>query len=121
MPLIRTTCLAQLIFPKFFIWSILESLSARVSRNLPALQTVQIRLKGHSKWQNIRHIKAANDLRIGRLCNKYTHLIGTAIREHGMEKNPEYNCKSNASLTLDIRFCRTIWVEKVSTVQSFII
>jgi len=58
------------------------------------LQSVQVRFKGHSKWQNIKHIKAANDLRIGRMCNKYAHLIGSAIRENGMEKNPEYNCKN---------------------------
>jgi hypothetical protein len=63
-------------------------------RSAAALQMAQVRYKGHSKWQNIRHIKAANDLRIGRLCNKYAHLIGIAIRENGMEKNPEYNCKS---------------------------
>jgi len=54
-------------------------------------QTVPVRFKGHSKWQNIKHIKAANDLRIGKMCNKYAHLIGVAIRENKMEKNPEYN------------------------------
>ena len=58
-----------------------------------SFEAAQVRFKGHSKWQNIKHIKAANDLRIGRLCNKYAHLIGGAIRENGMEKNPEYNRK----------------------------
>jgi len=78
----------------FFKFDFSDPLSAKVTRNLAALQTVQIRFKGHSKWQNIRHIKAENDLRIARLCHKYSHLIGIAIREHGMEKNPDHNRKT---------------------------
>ena len=58
------------------------------SRCLPssavvALQRQQVRQKGHSKWQNIRHTKASNDLKFNKLSMKYASLIETAVRSNG--------------------------------------
>ncbi|TRY74985.1 hypothetical protein TCAL_12138 [Tigriopus californicus] len=49
------------------------------------------RAKGHSKWQNIRHIKGANDALRARLFNLYSSRIIMAIRAQGGQTNPELN------------------------------
>ena len=50
-----------------------------------------IRWKGHSKWQNIRHTKGEKDNNFAKLCHRYSVMIGIAVRENGMEMNPEKN------------------------------
>ena len=58
------------------------------SLNLPAISLMplffksiapcsfqQERFAGHSKWQNIRHIKAANDAKKGVAANRFSSLI----------------------------------------------
>ena len=50
-----------------------------------------LRWKGHSKWQNIRHTKEANDANRSRLAKVYSMKIGVAIRENGNEMDPERN------------------------------
>ena len=50
-----------------------------------------LRWKGHSKWQNIKHTKEANDLARSRLAKVYTMKIGIAIRENGNEMDPARN------------------------------
>lgn len=43
-------------------------------------QTSICDLKGHSKWQNIKHIKAANDLQRNLLISKQVKMIRLAIQ-----------------------------------------
>ena len=46
------------------------------------LQTVslgQVRLAGHNKWSNIRHIKAARDGMMAKKFALYSHKIGLGI------------------------------------------
>ena len=50
-----------------------------------------LRCKGHSKWQNIKHTKEANDAVRGKLAATYSMKIGIAIRENGNEMDPERN------------------------------
>ena len=50
-----------------------------------------LRWKGHSKWQNIRHTKEANDAVKSNLARQYGMKIGVAIRENGNEMDPERN------------------------------
>ena len=55
-------------------------------------QSVQcLRWKGHSKWQNIKHTKGEKDNQFAKLSHRYSVMIGIAIKEHGMETNPEKN------------------------------
>ncbi|KRZ11469.1 Translational activator of cytochrome c oxidase 1, partial [Trichinella zimbabwensis] len=49
------------------------------------------RHKGHSKWQNIRHTKMANDLMKQRIFSKLAYRIGVAIRGNNMQTNPHLN------------------------------
>lgn len=48
-------------------------------------------MAGHSKWQNIRSIKAAKDKEKSVLYGKYTHFIRVAVREKGPD--PKLNSK----------------------------
>ena len=58
----------------------------------PALIYIQpLRHKGHSKWQNIQHTKAANDQRLAKIAAKYAFKITTAIRGNGGETDPAIN------------------------------
>ena len=67
-------------------------ISLESSLALPrSLSTTALALKGHSKWQNIRHTKAAMDAKYMQLCSKYSHLIMVAIKENGMQKDPKLN------------------------------
>ncbi|XP_014474944.1 PREDICTED: translational activator of cytochrome c oxidase 1 [Dinoponera quadriceps] len=50
------------------------------------------RFKGHSKWQNIKHIKAANDHEKMVLFSRFRNQMKFAIKEHGSAK-PEDNLK----------------------------
>ena len=50
-----------------------------------------LRWKGHSKWQNIKHTKGEKDNQFAKLSHRYSMMIGIAIKEHGMETNPEKN------------------------------
>ena len=55
----------------------------RVLRPGLGLQTVslgQVRLAGHNKWSNIRHIKAARDSLLAKKNNLYSHKIGLGMR-----------------------------------------
>ena len=58
---------------------------------LPAVNQVQIREKGHSKWQNIKATKESKDQEFGKLCMRYSAKIGVSIRENGNENNPDRN------------------------------
>ncbi|KRY08717.1 Translational activator of cytochrome c oxidase 1 [Trichinella patagoniensis] len=49
------------------------------------------RHKGHSKWQNIRHTKMANDIMKQRIFSKLAYKIGVAIRGNNMQTNPHLN------------------------------
>ncbi len=55
------------------------------------LQQQQVRHKGHSKWQNIKHIKQANDLRMSKVTAKHVQKIQVAIRENGNQGDPRMN------------------------------
>lgn len=44
------------------------------------IQTSAIYLKGHSKWQNIKHIKAANDAMRATMISKQLRVIRLAIQ-----------------------------------------
>ena len=50
-----------------------------------------VRWKGHSKWQNIKHIKAEKDAQRSKLASLYNTKISIAIRENGNETDPERN------------------------------
>uniref|UniRef100_A0A5S6QKV2 Translational activator of cytochrome c oxidase 1 n=1 Tax=Trichuris muris TaxID=70415 RepID=A0A5S6QKV2_TRIMR len=71
----------------------------RLSRNkgssLPTtpglFQAIVVRHKGHSKWQNIRHQKAANDLQRQRVFSKLAYKIGVAVRANSMQTDPRLN------------------------------
>ncbi|KRX96227.1 Translational activator of cytochrome c oxidase 1 [Trichinella pseudospiralis] len=49
------------------------------------------RHKGHSKWQNIRHTKMANDVMKQRIFSKLAYKIGVAIRGNNMQTDPHLN------------------------------
>ncbi|KAI1300007.1 Translational activator of cytochrome c oxidase 1 [Halotydeus destructor] len=51
----------------------------------------QERNAGHSKWQNIRHTKEANDAKKGDTANKYSHLVRKLVLEGGPD--PKLNGK----------------------------
>ena len=61
------------------------------SQSIRAVQCQCLRWKGHSKWQNIKHTKGEKDNQFAKLSHLYSVKIGIAIREHGMETNPEKN------------------------------
>ncbi|GBM40633.1 putative transcriptional regulatory protein PERMA_0079 [Araneus ventricosus] len=48
-------------------------------------------MAGHSKWQNVKHVKAEKDRQKNLMCNKYAFLIGLAVREGGVD--PKINSK----------------------------
>jgi len=50
-----------------------------------------VRHKGHSKWQNIKATKEANDGMYAKLTNMHVSFISKAIRDGGNETRPEYN------------------------------
>ena len=50
-----------------------------------------VRWKGHSKWQNIKHVKAEKDGQKSKLAWTYNNKIGMAIRENGNETDPDRN------------------------------
>lgn len=52
---------------------------------------IQTRLAGHSKWQNIRHIKAAKDLQKSKIASKISNQVKKAVIEGGA--NPKSNNK----------------------------
>ena len=49
--------------------------------------------KGHNKFSNIKHTKGAKDKEFSLLSIKYSREVGWAIRDNGMEKDPERNKK----------------------------
>ena len=59
--------------------------------NSQSVQCQCLRWKGHSKWQNIKHTKGEKDNQFAKLSHRYSMMIGIAIKEHGMETNPEKN------------------------------
>ncbi|XP_023211336.1 translational activator of cytochrome c oxidase 1-like [Centruroides sculpturatus] len=58
----------------------------------------QTRTAGHSKWQNIRHIKAAKDLEKSKIAQKIYLQVKKAVIEAG--PNPKYNSKLQQLLDL---------------------
>ena len=46
------------------------------------LTFTQVRLAGHNKWSNIRHIKAARDSLLAKKNNLYSHKIGLGMRSY---------------------------------------
>jgi len=49
-------------------------------------------MSGHSKWQNIKHRKEAQDQKRGKVFSKYARLIAVAVKEGG-STDPEFNAK----------------------------
>lgn len=47
--------------------------------------------KGHSKWQNIKHAKAENDLARSKVIQYYSYRLRLAIRENQNERDPIRN------------------------------
>ena len=45
-----------------------------------SISLTQVRLAGHNKWSNIRHIKAARDGLMSKKNNLYSHKIGLGMR-----------------------------------------
>lgn len=45
----------------------------------------QIRCKGHSKWQNIQHTKAANDARKGAVASRFTFSVRMEAIKNGAD------------------------------------
>ncbi|CRL06175.1 CLUMA_CG019041, isoform A [Clunio marinus] len=54
-------------------------------------QITSRRYAGHSKWANIKHIKAAKDSQRAATFYKYARMIRLAIQEGGGSTNPELN------------------------------
>ena len=50
-----------------------------------------VRHKGHSKWQNIKATKEANDSAKSKVSSKYSFIISSAITRNGGETRFEYN------------------------------
>lgn len=50
-----------------------------------------VRHKGHSKWQNIKATKEANDAHKSKMSSKYAYMVSSAIRSNGGETRLEYN------------------------------
>ena len=72
------------------------SASSRILQRILALnqnpiQFQLIRWKGHSKWQNIKATKGANDLLYNKLSSKYASAIALSVKMNGMETNQERN------------------------------
>ncbi|XP_075211732.1 translational activator of cytochrome c oxidase 1 [Lycorma delicatula] len=82
--------------------------------SIGCVQTVCKRYAGHSKWQNIRHTKAAKDGEKSRLYIKIGQQIKIAIQETG-NADPTYNSK----LSQAIDVARVNHVPS-ATIQSFI-
>jgi len=61
--------------------------------NCTGLLRSQIRFAGHNKWSNIKHIKAAKDQLNSKRNTMFTSRITIAIKEQGMDNNPETNSK----------------------------
>lgn len=57
----------------------------------PSPSVFQSRFKGHSKWQNIKNTKEANDRRKSIACSRYSYRIAAAIRENGNNTDPTSN------------------------------
>jgi len=57
------------------------------------IQLQFVRFKGHNKFSNIKHTKGAKDKEFSLLSIKYSREVGWAIRDNGMEKDPERNKK----------------------------
>jgi len=51
----------------------------------------QVVCAGHAKWQNIKHIKAANDKENSKRNNLYANRIMHAIKSNGDNTDPEWN------------------------------
>lgn len=56
----------------------------------PLLFYQQERFAGHSKWQNIKHVKASNDQKKGVTASRYSMLIRRAVVEGG-SPDPKLN------------------------------
>jgi len=53
--------------------------------------TTPVRHAGHSKWQNIKHIKGANDLKVSKEIALYRNKFNHAVQLGNGEKDPERN------------------------------
>lgn len=75
------------IYNKSSVWSKYRTFKYL---NCPPL-LIQTRLAGHSKWQNIRHIKAAKDQQKSKIASRISNQVKKAVIEGGA--NPKYNNK----------------------------
>jgi len=57
------------------------------------IQLQFVRFKGHNKYSNIKHTKGAKDKEFSLLSIKYAREVSWAVRDNGMEKDPERNKK----------------------------
>ena len=62
-----------------------------VSQILMHPDITAVRHKGHSKWQNIKATKEANDGAKAKIASKYAFMVSNAIRNNGGETRLEYN------------------------------
>ena len=62
-----------------------------VHQNKKLTQCQLIRWKGHSKWANIKHTKAAKDQAFSRLSSRYATLISMAVKDNSNETDPNRN------------------------------
>jgi len=63
----------------------------RKTFNKQVIWSISKRNKGHSKWQNIQHIKAANDAKNSQRNHRYVQQIITAIKENGNQTDLKAN------------------------------
>ncbi|XP_022203134.1 translational activator of cytochrome c oxidase 1 [Nilaparvata lugens] len=80
-----------------------------------SLQHTAKRFAGHSKWQNIRHTKAANDIARSQMYSRLGQRIKIAIAENGNNNNPE----TNNALAQVLDLCRVKNMPNAS-IQSFL-
>jgi len=62
-----------------------------VSQVLMHPDVMAVRHKGHSKWQNIKATKEANDAHKSKISGKYSYMVSSAIRSNGGETRLDYN------------------------------
>lgn len=51
----------------------------------------QIRYAGHSKWQNIKSTKGANDLNKSKLYSRYVNMVRRAVVSNNLQTDPKLN------------------------------
>jgi len=71
--------------------SMLGGVPCRVCHSIFRTNVMPLRFKGHNKWSNIRHVKAANDMLKSKNNSLMMSRMREAIRSRGGDNNPETN------------------------------